>query len=243
MDLTLVYIVLATIFISLGSLVGILTLSLKGRSLNSILLYLVSLSAGTLIGGAFIHLLPEAAETLEPKSIGLITLTSFVSFFFIEKVLHWHHCHDKDCDTHTIGYMNLIADSIHNFIDGLVIAATFVVSPTLGIATTVAIAFHEIPQEIGDFGVLVFSGFSKRKAVVANLAVAATSIAGGIIGFYFSQHIDNIVGYLLPFAAGSFIYIAASDLLPEIKEEESLKNSIISFAIFLFGISIMLLIE
>ena len=142
-----------------------------------------------------------------------------------------------------MGYLNLIADAIHNFIDGLVIAATFLVDIKLGVATTIAVALHEIPQEFGDFGVLLYSGFSRTKAILSNLLVALTAITGGVLGFYLAGRIDHLVAYLLPLAAGSFIYIAASDLMPEIKQETSLKHSIISFTIFVSGIGLMLLLK
>jgi len=240
---TLGYIILATFLVSLASLVGVITLSIKTKTLQKYLLYLVSLSAGTLIGGAFIHLLPEAIDQLDPTTTGQIIVTAFIGFFFIEKVLHWHHCHDRDCPNHSLGYLNLIADAIHNFIDGLVIAATFLVDIKLGVATTIAVALHEIPQEFGDFGVLLYSGFSRTKAILSNLLVALTAITGGVLGFYLAGRIDHLVAYLLPLAAGSFIYIAASDLMPEIKQETSLKHSIISFTIFVSGIGLMLLLK
>jgi len=239
----LLYIVLATFVISLGGLVGVLTLSMNESKLSRILMLLVSLSAGALMGGAFIHLLPEAVESMEPMLAFGIVLFSFVSFFFIEKLLHWRHCHKGHCDIHTFGYMNLIGDAVHNFIDGLIIAATFITSIPLGIATTLTIAFHEIPQEIGDFGVLLYSGFDRKKALLSNFLVACIAIAGGIVGYYLSMYIDHFVSYLLPFAAGGFIYIAASDLMPEIRKEQSLKKTIASFGFFLIGIGILILVK
>jgi len=139
--------------------------------------------------------------------------------------------------------MNLIGDAVHNFIDGLIIAATFITSIPLGIATTLTIAFHEIPQEIGDFGVLLYSGFDRKKALLSNFLVACIAIAGGIVGYYLSMYIDHFVSYLLPFAAGGFIYIAASDLMPEIRKEQSLKKTIASFGFFLIGIGILILVK
>lgn len=239
----LLSIIIATFIVSLGGLIGVFTLAISESKLSRILMLLVSLSAGALMGGAFIHLLPEAVNELESMVVFSIVLFSFVSFFFIEKLLHWRHCHKGHCDIHTFGYMNLIGDSVHNFIDGLIIAATFMTSIPLGIATTLTIAFHEIPQEIGDFGVLLYSGFDKKKALISNFLVACIAILGGVVGYYLSMYIDHFVSYLLPFAAGGFIYIAASDLMPEIRKEQSLKKTIASFGFFLLGIGIMILVK
>lgn len=238
---TIFYILIATLLISGGSLIGIITLAVQEEKLNKILLLLVSLSAGALMGGAFIHLLPEASETLEGIQVYGLALLSFITFFFIEKLFHWRHCHKGKCDVHTFGYMNLIGDSIHNFIDGLILAATFMTDIRLGFITTLAIALHEIPQEIGDFGVLLYAGFNKKKALIANFLVAMTVVVGGVAGYYLT-FLHNFMTYLLPFAAGGFIYIASSDLMPEIRKEENFKKSIVSFGIFLTGVLIMYLV-
>jgi len=237
----LVYIITASILISLGALIGVFTLFLGEKKLSRILLLLISLSAGTMMGGAFIHLLPEASEKLPSENLNMMVLLSFIFFFLVEKLFHWRHCHKGNCKTHTFGYMNLLGDAIHNFIDGLIIAATFLVDVRLGIVTSFTIALHEIPQEIGDFGVLLYAGFGKQKAFVVNFMVALTVVFGGIIGYFLSYRLENLIPYLLPFAAGGFIYIAASDLMPEIRKEESLKKSISSFGVFLIGVLIMFL--
>jgi len=241
--ITLGYIVLTTFLIALIAFIGILTLSLKDKVLEKILLVLVSLSAGALMGGAFLHLIPESIEKGGESSPFIFILTGFILFFIIEKVLHWRHCHKGKCDVHTFHYMNLIGDSIHNFIDGLIIAASFIVSIPLGLTTTVAIAAHEIPQEIGDFGVLVYGGFDKKKALVLNFIVALTIVLGGITGYIVSQNIENAVIFLIPFAAGGFIYIAATDLVPEIKKETNIKKSMATMLVFICGILIMWLIK
>lgn len=240
---TLFTIIAATVFVSLASLIGIFTLSIKEKNLNQFLLFFISLSAGALMGGAFLHLLPEASKKLNADVLFSIVLFSFILFFLIEKLLHWRHCHKQNCHDHTFGYMNLFGDSFHNFIDGMVIAATFLTSVNLGIVTTIAIMLHEIPQEIGDFGVLLYSGFTRRKALIANFLVATTAVLGGILGYFLSFRIDHVSSYLLPFTAGGFLYIAASDLLPEIRKEVNVKKSTISFTIFLLGVFFMFIVK
>lgn len=235
----LAYIILATFIVSLISFVGIFTLTLKDKILNQILLILIGLSAGALMGGAFLHLLPEAVESSTGLDVFLLVLVGFILFFLIEKVLHWRHCHKGECDVHTFRYMNLIGDSIHNFIDGLIMAASFTVSIPLGITTTIAIATHEIPQEIGDFGVLIYGGFAKNKALLLNFLVALTAVLGGIVGYFISNRIENVVLYILPFAAGGFIYIAATDLVPEIRKELDMKKYMATLIVFICGIIIM----
>ena len=235
----LVYIFLATFIVSLISFVGVICLALKENILNKILLILIGLSAGALMGGAFLHLLPEAVEKSTGLDVYLFVLIGFILFFLIEKVLHWRHCHKGECDVHTFQYMNLVGDSIHNFIDGLIMAASFVVSIPLGITTTIAISTHEIPQEIGDFGVLLYGGFSKKKAIILNFVVALTAVLGGIVGYFVSSLIENIVLFILPFAAGGFIYIAATDLVPEIRKELDMKKYMATLFVFICGILIM----
>jgi zinc and cadmium transporter len=240
------YIFVITFAIALISFIGIFTLSLKDKILNKILLILVSLSAGALMGGAFIHLIPEAIHGVDHDAVEnvlLFVLIGFILFFIIEKVLHWRHCHKGKCDVHTFHYMNLVGDSIHNFIDGLIVAASFVTSIELGFTTTIAIAAHEIPQEIGDFGVLVYGGFEKKKALVMNFIVALTIVLGGIVGYFISKNVEQAVPFLLPFAAGGFIYIAATDLVPEIKKELNFKKYMATLLVFILGILIMWFIK
>ena len=225
----------ATVVVSLLAFIGVLTLALKEKLLNKIVLLLVALSAGTMMGGAFLHLLPEAAESGGSEVFAAV-LAGFVFFLFMERVLHWRHCHKGKCDVHTFGYMSLIGDGVHNFTDGLIIAASFLSDVNLGVAATLAIAFHEIPQEIGDFGVLVHSGFDKYKALGMNFGVALAVVAGGIVGLVISE---NFVSLLIPIAAGGFIYVGASDLLPQIRKVKLLKDSVLTFGVFVLGILIM----
>lgn len=241
----LIYILISTFAIAFIAFIGIFTLAIKEKILNKILLILVSLSAGALMGGALLHLLPEAIEEAEGTdfNVFLVVLIGFVLFFLIEKVLHWRHCHKGKCDVHTFQYMNLIGDSIHNFIDGLIISAGFIASIEIGITTVIAIAAHEIPQEIGDFGVLIYGGFKKKKAIVLNFVVALMIMLGGIVGYFISSIVNQSVIFLLPFAAGGFIYIAATDLVPEIKKELEIKKSMATIFVFICGILIMWLIK
>ena len=239
----LIYIITTTFLVSLISFIGVFTLGLKEKLLEKLLLFLIALSAGALIGGAFLHLIPEAVNEFGSEDVFLFIIIGFVSFFFMEKLLFWRHCHNKRCEIHTFAYLNLLGDAIHNFVDGLVIALSFLFSIELGIATTIAIILHEIPQEIGDFGVLVYGGFKRVKALLMNFLCAIIAIFGGIFGFFLNDYIPNMSYFLLPFAAGGFIYIAASDLIPEIRKEMDLKKSLPIFIVFLIGIAIMFFLK
>lgn len=231
-------ILLSTFIVSLFSLVGVFTFFLKERMLDKVLLILVSLSAGALIGDAFIHLIPEASEKFQGHNVFIFVLAGFVLFFLVERILHWRHCHEGKCDIHTFAYMNFLGDVIHNFIDGLIIAASFVADFRLGVVTSFAIALHEIPQEFGDFAVLVYGGFKKSKALFWNFLCAISAIAGGLLGYFISSYVEGYVAFLLPIAAGGFVYISASDLIPEIRKETRVKASLLSFGIFVLGILI-----
>lgn len=241
--ITLLSIILSTFLITLCVWVAVFFIFFKKESLNKITVFLVSLSAGALMGGAFLHLLPEASENISIDLLFGIFLVSFICFFLLEKLLHWRHCHKENCEIHTFGYMNLVGDSIHNFIDGLIIASTFMINPSIGVATTLAIAMHEIPQEIGDYGVLIYAGFTKRKALLLNYLVAFTVVLGGVFGYFSFSYLESILPYLLPFAAGGFVYIAASDLIPEIRKELNVKKSMISVLVFIIGIVFMYIIK
>jgi len=237
------YTLSGVVIVSLISLVGIVTLFFNKNRLEKMLIYLVSLSAGTLLGDAFIHLIPEALEDTENTlSPSIFILVGILLFFLLEKLIHWRHCHEVACDKHPhpFSYMILFGDSIHNFIDGLIIAASFLVSIPLGIATTIAVIFHEIPQEIGDFGSLVYGGFSKLRALVLNLLTALAAILGAILVLVLNFSSENLVKFLVPFAAGGFIYIALSDLIPELKKHSEIKKTLGQIVMFIVGIGIML---
>ena len=242
------YILISTFSISLIAFAGAAILFLKEKFLDRILLIFVSFAAGALIGGAFLHLIPEAIEEvgLEDSLLKVFfyLLLGFCSFFILENFISWHHHHSKrHPEIKSFSYLILVSDAIHNFIDGLIIAASFIVSVPLGVATALAVALHEIPQEIGDFGILVYSGFKKIKALFLNFISALSIVFGGIFGFLLSEKIGGSIVFLLPFAAGNFIYIAASDLIPEIKQKKQSLDSILCFFVFLLGVILMLLFK
>ena len=239
MDSIFVWILGATIVTSLISLIGIFTLLLKDRFLEKILLVLIGLSAGALLGGAFLHLIPEAVKNISIELVSTWVIIGFGLFFLIERLLHWHHCHKGDCDAHRLHKMNLVGDGVHNLIDGAIIAISFLVNVPFGIITTLAIIAHEVPQEISDFGVLVYGGFSKMKALFYNFVSATLAIVGALLGFFLSSTVSGLIPYILSFAAGGFIYIAATDLVPEMHKESDFKKTLWSFILFIVGILLM----
>jgi zinc and cadmium transporter len=231
----------ASSIVSLISFVGIIGLFLKEGLLNKILFLLISFSAGALIGGAFLHLIPEAVEKGGHGEVYLFVIVGFILFFILEKYLHWRHCHQGKCEIHTFTYLNLFGDGVHNFIDGLIIGSAFVVNINFGIATSFAIIMHEIPQEIGDFGVLVYGGLGRYKALFYNFLSAITAILGTVIGFVLANISDSFLKLLMPMAAGGFIYIASCDLIPELHKQEDNKKATLSMVVFIFGVAFMYL--
>jgi len=231
----------ASFLLSAISLVGIFSILLKEKLLERILILLIGFSAGALIGGAFLHLLPEAIEQSNPGSVFLYTLLGFIFFFILERYFYWRHCHKGKCDIHAFTYLNLIGDGIHNFADGLAIGASFIISVNFGIITTLVLVFHEIPQEIGDFGVLVYGGFGRAKALFYNFISALTCVLGTALGYYLTRIIGNFSSFLLPLTAGGFIYIAACDLIPELHKQTELKRTVFSMLAFLTGTAFILL--
>lgn len=243
------YTILSVFAISAISLIGLLSLPVSKKNLGKFLLYFVSFAAGALFGDVFIHLLPEAAEAGLTLRLSLYVLSGLVASFFIERVIHWHHCHASnghhdECDHHEepFAYMNLFGDAIHNFIDGLIIGGSYLISIPIGFATTIAVVLHEIPQEIGDFGVLLHSGFSRKKALFYNFLVSLSAFLGAAISLIMGAKSESFSTFLIPFAAGSFIYIAGSDLVPELHKEKVISKSILQLFFFLLGILIMSLL-
>lgn len=231
--------ILGSVFVvSVISLVGILALALKEKMLEKVLFVLIALAAGTLLGAAFLDLIPEAIEE-GGEGVLLYVLSGVVAFFILERFVFWHHCHEGKCDIHAFSYLNLVGDGVHNFIDGMVIAAAYLTSVPVGIIATIAIIAHEIPQEIGDFGILVYGGFSRLKALFYNFLSAVTAFAGAILTYFFAPYIESSVSFLLAFAAGGFIYIATADLMPELRKELEIKRSFIQLALLILGIGVI----
>lgn len=240
------YILSSVILISLVSFVGAFFLSLKSEILNKINFFLISLSAGTMLGGALIHLLPESVEKFDSSPIvWLGVIAGLLVFFVLEKIVCWRHCHVPTSNSHPhhLGIMNLVGDGLHNFIDGVVIAGTFMIDIQLGIATTLAVVAHEIPQEIGDFGVLIFAGYGRKKALMLNFSIALMALGGAMLTLLIGPKISNFTNFILPFTAGGFIYIATADLMPELKKETGLSQSIKQLLGIILGIALMLLLK
>lgn len=246
MSITWLYSVTAVILVSLISLVGVFSLSLSRRLLEKILLILVSFAVGGLLGDVFLHLLPEMLSEDDFSLVSsLAVLGGFLVFFILEKFIAWRHCHVPTSQEHPhpVVFMNLVGDGIHNFLDGAVIAGSFLASIPLGIATSAAVILHEIPQEIGDFGILIHGGFSVRRAIVFNFISSIAAILGAVIILIFGLQIGGLEGFLLPFTAGGFIYIAGSDLIPELHKETKPVKSLVQFAGIILGIGVMLVLK
>lgn len=238
-----VYSLASVLIISMISLIGVVTISVKEEKLKKILLFLVSFSAGALLGGAFIHLLPEAVEEHGfGLDVSLYLLSGILIFFMMEKFIHWRHCHipTSKSHPHPFAFMNLIGDGFHNFIDGMIIGGSYLVSISLGFTTTLAVILHEIPQEIGDFGVLLHGGFSRFRALFFNFLSALTAVLGVIVSLLIGTRVENFTMFLVPFTAGGFIYIAGSDLIPELHKECVLSKSLMQLVSLLLGIAVML---
>lgn len=238
-----IYTLVSVIIVSLISLIGVFTLSIRREKLEKLLIYFVSLSAGTLLGDAFIHLIPEAYESGGNRIfVSFYILSGILMFFVLEKFFHWRHCHHvpNEEHPHPFSYIILTGDTVHNFIDGMIIAASFLISIPVGIATAVAVIIHEIPQEIGDFGSLVYGGFSRIKALLFNFFTALAAVLGAVVVLLISFDIIGITKFLIPFAAGGFIYIASADLIPELHKETKPQKSLGQLVTFIIGIGLML---
>lgn len=243
---TYFYIIAASLITSIVSLVGAVVLMISPKRLNRIIMLLVSLSAGTLLGDSFFHLLPEAVVTANgSSSIWIGIIGGILLFFVLEKIIHWRHCHVQPGTNHVhpVGIMNLLGDGLHNLLDGMLIAASFLVNTGLGVVTTIAVISHEIPQELGDFGTLLHAGFKPVKALWLNLLTGLASVAGAILAIIIGTHSEKFLEYVIPVTAGGFIYIATSDLIPELKKDSRLTDTLRQlFGIFL-GLGIMVLLK
>lgn len=232
----------AVALVSAMSLVGALTLSFKPDTLKRGLLVLIAFAAGGLLGDAFLHLIPEIAESepgLDLAASGWI-LAGLVGFFLLEKALHWHHAHLPTADVlHPVAITNLVGDGLHNLIDGALIAGAFLASPSLGVATTLAVVVHEIPQEMGDFGILVHAGLKPRRALLLNLASGMAALVGAVLTLAVAEAGLGVERALLAFTAGGFIYIASTDLIPELHREPETGKSLVQLGGLLSGIAVM----
>ena len=231
---------LASILISLVSLLGLLFIKIRKNKLKGELVTLVGIATGALLGDAFLHLIPESTAIINSQKTGLMIIIGILIFFSLEKILKWRHCHDVDCDQNNqLAWISILADSIHNLIDGLIIGSSFMISVPIGVSTSLAVLMHEIPQEIGDFAILIHGGFSVKKAGLFNLASALLSVVGVLI-IWIVKDISSIRGELMAITAGGFIYLAASDLIPELhRHENKIKQSLWQMISVLIGLGIM----
>lgn len=229
--------------ISIVSLVGIFFIHFRRSNIQKLLFVLVSFAVGTLLGDVFFHLFPEIyTETQSPLFTGIYVLGGIFLFFCLEHFLHWHHYHNGILEGHAAhpsAYTNIAADALHNFVDGLIIGASFLMSLPLGIATTLTIIFHEIPQELGDFSILINAGFSKAKALAFNFFSATFAIFGGLIAVLVGPSSESFAPALVAITAGGFLYLALSDLVPQLHKNIRLRHSVIRFFAALFGVAIM----
>jgi zinc and cadmium transporter len=237
---------ISVFIVSSLSLVGAVSLFFNRELSKRQVLYLVSFSVGGLLGGAFFHLVPEAIEISgEVLRVSTWLLVGVLASYILEMVLKWRHCHIPTSDEHphSFAYINLVGDGVHNMIDGIIIGGAYLTSTSLGVATTIAVCLHEIPQELGDFGVLVYAGMTRRRALLLNLASASTAVLGVVIALTLSAYVENLVALLLPFAAGNFIYIAGSDLVPELQDEKELSSSLVQLALMVLGLALLYLLK
>jgi len=228
---------LATLFISCLSLIGILAIILSPVNLKKITFWLVSLAVGVLFGDVFFHLLPEIGKSGFSLGEGGAIFFGLFIFLVLEKIICWRHCHipTSKSHPHPVAFMNLLGDGLHNFLDGLIIGSSFLVSLPLGIATATAIVFHEIPQEIADFGILIHAGFSKLKALFFNFLTALMAVLGLLVINFLSNDSQSLEKFFIPLTVGGFLYIAGSDLVPELKKETNLLRTLSQMVVLVFG--------
>ena len=243
MVITYIYAFASVLFVSVISLIGVFVLSLREEFLKRYIFIFISLAVGALLGDAFIHLIPEAFESVaNPPLTSILVITGICIFFILEKFLHWHHHGEDESELliHPVGKLVLFSDGIHNLIDGVIIGISFIVSIPVGIATTIAVILHEIPQEVGDFTVLLHSGYDKKRALWLNFLSALTAILGVFIAFILREAGNGFVMYILPIAAGGFIYIAVADLIPELHKTKEIKYSLLQIIAVFAGVLAML---
>ena len=238
-----IYALLSVLAVSLVSLAGVFSLSIKEEFIRKYIFLFVSLAVGALLGDAFIHLIPEAFETASSvTNISVLIISGIFIFFVLEKFMHWHH-HSDDTDeymVHPVGKLILFSDGVHNFLDGIVIGVSFLVSIPIGIATTLAVILHEIPQEVGDFAVLLHAGYTRKQALLFNFLSGATAVLGTLLAFILGGGGETITTWILPIAAGGFIYIAVADLIPELHKVKAVKYSVLQLLSLILGVALML---
>ena len=240
----IIYVVLALIIGSVGSvaLAGLM-FALNDQKLDKVSTYLMSFAGGTLLGAAFLGMIPEAISMSEPKLILQVTLFGILFFFVLEKFILWRSCRNDNCERHTnaAAPIILVGDAFHNAIDGVVIAASFLASTELGVSVTLSVVLHEIPQELGDFAILIKAGYSRYKAICYNALSGATAIVSGVAAFYTLESVKSLIPYALAFSASSFLYISLADLIPEMHRKTSLKDSMSQFLLIALGIAVIYL--
>ncbi len=260
------YAIGSVVLVSLVSLAGVFTLSLGVARLQRVLFLLVSFAVGAMLSGALLHLIPQAFERFESgTTVGGLVIAGVLGFFVLEKFLHWRHQHgDPESIEGATGHvhhghahhghahhdhaapfatMNLVGDAAHNLIDGMIVAAAYLVSIPAGVVTTLAVMFHEIPQEIGDFGVLVYGGYEPRKALLYNFLSGLTAVLGAVLALVIGARVEGFADYLLPITAGAFLYVAGSDLIPELnrRHSRSARQSALQLLMMVLGVGVMLL--
>ena len=235
----LLWSLLATVLISAMSLSGLPLIYLSVHRRQALVGVLVALAAGALRGGALLHMLPEASEGIGPLRAGWMMLLGFSLFFFIERALRWSHCHKHGCEVHPVAYLNLLGDGVHNLFDGAIIAAAFLTGIGPGLIVSFLVLAHEIPEEIGDLGVLVHAGLRLGTAALLNLSTAVLAVGGTLIGYFALEETLSAIPYVFAISAGGFLYIAASDLIPELHLEKSQGRAWGAFFTFLVGLLLM----
>jgi len=234
----LLWILIFSLLGSVGAIAGAaLLLILPAVVRNHLVPYLISYATGTLLGAAFLGMIPAALAEAPVRAILITVLAGMVLFFVLEKLVLWRHCHNSDCEVHgQAAPLILIGDAFHNFVDGAVIASAFLVSVPLGVATAIAVIAHEVPQEVGDFAILLDSGYTRSKALVLNTLSAAATLPGALVAYFWLADARELVPYVLALSAASFIYIATADLVPTLHQRISLRDSLRQITLLLLGI-------
>jgi zinc and cadmium transporter len=238
-----------------STLAAAVFVSMPERLRRAVIPHLVSFATGALLGAALLGFLPSAimaAGLANVHRVGAVVLAGLLTFFLLEKFVLWRHCHDDPCETHApddrhrtraVGPMILWGDAVHNVLDGVAIAAAYLTSPTLGVATAVAVFSHELPQEIGDIGILLHSGVTRRRALLLNLLVGVSAVLGGMIGFFAMRHAQHALPYALAFAGASLLYVAVADLIPGLHRHVDLRRSCEQFVLILLGLGVIWLTQ